>query len=117
MVAAGPVAAAVVTEVGWIENQGALMLRRACREAVIVEMLVSALGAVKGISRLPSIITNDTEGSAHLCVNQSVLGSAPRFCLEKYPKDAPPPMPITTSISKEERVEDKEIRTRIASPV
>jgi hypothetical protein len=44
VVAAG--LAAVVTEVGWIENRGVLMLRRAFREAVIVEMLVSVLGAV-----------------------------------------------------------------------
>ena len=45
MVVAGP--AAVVTEVGWIENQGVLMMKRVCREAAIVEMLVSALGAVE----------------------------------------------------------------------
>ena len=41
--------AAVVTEVGWIENPVVLMSRRAFPEAVIVEMLVSALGAVKVI--------------------------------------------------------------------
>lgn len=57
MVAAG--LAAVVTEVGWIENQGVLTLRRAFREAVIVEMLVSALGAIK-VSQLPSITTKET---------------------------------------------------------
>ena len=45
MVVAG--LAAVVTEVGWIENQEVLMTRRACREVAIVEMLVSVLGAVE----------------------------------------------------------------------
>ena len=45
MVVAGP--AAVVTEVGWIENQEVLMSRRVCPEAVIVGMLVSVLGAAK----------------------------------------------------------------------
>ena len=47
MVVAGP--AAVVTEVGWIENLAVLMSRRAIPEVVIVEMLVSVLGAVKHI--------------------------------------------------------------------
>lgn len=51
MVAAG--LAAVVTEVGWIENQEVLMSRKVYREAVIVEMLVSVLDAVKVIPGYP----------------------------------------------------------------
>lgn len=46
MVVAGP-AAVIVMEVGQIENQGALRPRIG-RQAVIVEMLISGLGAVKG---------------------------------------------------------------------
>ena len=51
MVAAG--LAAVVTEVGWIENLEVLMSRKVYREAVIVEMLVSVLDAVKVIPGYP----------------------------------------------------------------
>ena len=58
----------------------------------------------------------ETEGSAHLCVNQSIFGSTPRFRLEKHPKDAPPPIPTTKGISKGTRVEDKEIRNSNSKP-
>ena len=66
MVAAGP--AAVVTEVGWIENQGVLMSRKVYPEAVIVEMLVAVLGAVKSYPGLPSINDYMRPKDLHTCV-------------------------------------------------
>jgi hypothetical protein len=57
VVPAGP--AAVVTEVGWIENLGVLTMKTACREVVIVEMLFSVLGAVRRGRGYPITLDNN----------------------------------------------------------
>jgi hypothetical protein len=46
VVAADPAVVVIVTEVGWVENQEVLKLMIA-RLEVIVEMLISALDAIK----------------------------------------------------------------------
>ena len=59
MASAGPAAAVVVTEVGWIENQGVPMRKIARLEVVVVEMPVSALDAVKGGKSIPITLDNN----------------------------------------------------------
>ena len=77
MVAVGPAAAVIVTEVEWIESQEVLMPRITRLEAVAVEMRVSAPDAVKNekiIFRLLSIIAN------------AALGSDTPVCKPKHPR-------------------------------